>query len=289
MTKPTKASPEQQFGLSKVAPGIWFVQGDEANRPADSTDPTLIFLFGWMDAKLAHISKYSVAYRAIYPYAHQIVVASTYEVFILPKFVLRRRLQPILPLLTSLGVIGPSTRPHRILTQALSNGGSSQLNYLSQILPKSTPNVVTSAVVLDSTPGGDDWGSATYVFNMTIPNIFLRYPFYVFLVAIQVISFLLGRTTWKIHGPVRNAILKPDWLPWMSWKTTPFLYVYSKADRSVPYRHVQKHTEVAEGKGQDITRLVFDTSGHVEHMRHNPDAYWNAVRELWSKAVAGSK
>jgi hypothetical protein len=31
-TKPTDI-------LKKVSPGIWFVQGDEQNRPKDSTDP----------------------------------------------------------------------------------------------------------------------------------------------------------------------------------------------------------------------------------------------------------
>ncbi|KAG8791026.1 hypothetical protein FRC17_008819 [Serendipita sp. 399] len=89
MTKPTKGStPEQQSGLSTIAPGVYFVQGDEANRPADSTDPTLILLFGWMDAKLAHLIKYSVAYRAIYPYASQIVVMSKADIFLVPKIVL---------------------------------------------------------------------------------------------------------------------------------------------------------------------------------------------------------
>jgi hypothetical protein len=58
-------SPDQ-YGLSRVAPGIWFVQGDAGKRPANNTDPTcvlhrynsvlvltlisyfsLIFLFGW--------------------------------------------------------------------------------------------------------------------------------------------------------------------------------------------------------------------------------------------------
>ncbi|CAG7849780.1 SubName: Full=Uncharacterized protein {ECO:0000313/EMBL:CCA74862.1} [Serendipita indica DSM 11827] len=284
MSASKELSPAEKYGLQKIAPGIWFVQGNESARPVDSTDPSLILIFGWMDGKLAHVAKFSAGYRVMFPYSNQIVVQSRADLFILPKFVLRNRLRPILPLLRNLGVVGSAPTKHRILVHALSNGGACQLNYLSQILKKEATNVITSAMVLDSTPGGDDIRSAIYVFNHTIANPILRWVFLFAIGIVQAVAVLLRLVPVRMHDIIRKAICSPNWLPWTN-KTTPFLYVYSKTDRSVPYKQVQAHTEKAETMGQDVTRLVFDDSPHVAHMRSDPERYWTAVQALWNKAL----
>jgi hypothetical protein len=112
----------------------------------------------------------------------------------------------------------------------------------------------------------------------------IRYLVLSILVGIQVLTFLLGRIPWHMHDILRKAVRQSQWLPWTG-KQTPFLYIYSKADKSVPYRHIQPHTEVAESEGQDVTRLVFDSSEHVAHMRSDPERYWGGVKACWSKAV----
>lgn len=265
------------------------MKGDTDKRPADNKDPTVILLFGWMDAKIAHLAKFSAGYKIIFPYSSQIVVASKAEVFLLPKSVLRSRLQPVVDLCTNLGAMNTSSTLPRILTHTLSNGGSTQLNYLSQIWPQ--PQVgskpIPSAVILDSNPGGDDIASALHVFSTTIPNPFLRYPFFAFLLVVHVANFLLGLIPWNMHDVLRKAVSSPQWLPW-SGKHTPFLYIYSRADKSVPYRHIQAVTETAESKGQDVTRVIFESSGHVSHMRSDPDRYWGAVRAVWAKALSNA-
>ena len=276
-----------------------------------------------MDAKTAHLAKFSAGYRKLYPYTNQLVVGSKADIFILPKFLLvrisslhvdgslnyllqKQRLKPAVILLKSLGVVGSPSTPHRILSHALSNGicsfrsscvrsdasligGLCQLNLLSQLLPPASKAIgqgyLSSAVVLDSTPGGDDLASAIYVFKTTIRNPLLRCPILVTVIFIQFLSFLLGRVPWHLHDIIRKAVCNPKWLPWIGPKT-PFLYIYLKADKSVPYRHIQAHTEMAESKGQDVTRLVFDTSPHVEHMRIDPERYWKAIAALWTKAIS---
>jgi Eukaryotic protein of unknown function (DUF829) len=161
------------------------------------------------------------------------------------------------------------------------------LNYLSQMLPKHQDDAkhIPCLVVLDSTPGGDDITSALHVFSTTIPNPVIRYFFFSILFGVHIITFLLGRIPWNMHDILRKAVRRPQWLPWTG-NQTPFLYIYSKGDKSVPYRHIQSHTEVAESEGQDVTRLVFDSSEHVAHMRSDPSRYWAAVKASWSKTVS---
>jgi len=160
------------------------------------------------------------------------------------------------------------------------------LNYLAQILPKPhDAKPIPSMMILDSTPGGDDLASAFHVFSTTIPNPIIRYSFFLVLFSVHIATFLLGRVPWNVHDILRKAARQTQWLPWTG-KQTPYLYVYSKADKSVPYRHVQAHTEAAERAGQDVTRLVFDSSGHVAHMKSDPDRYWGAIQAVWAKALS---
>lgn len=118
-----------------------------------------------------------------------------------------------------------------------------------------------------------------------MPNPLLLYPFVAVLSLVHLVTFLLGRVPWHAHDIVRKVASNPQWLPW-SGKQTPFLYIYSKADKSVPHRHIQAHTEVAERNGQDVTRLVYESSGHVSHMRTDPERYWGSIRDIWTKAVS---
>lgn len=291
--------------LKKVSPGIWFVQGDEQNRPKDSTDPHVILLFGWMEAKPAHLAKFSAAYKLMFPYTNQIVVGADADVFVLPNFILRNRLRPVVELLRSLDMLKPtpSVPPKRVLIHTLSNGGICQLITLSQILPRSafpspnSPSPFSTAFIIDSAPGGDDFGSVTYVFKQSFPNPFIRYPFFVVLFLVHLIGVLFRRVTFHYHETTRRTVLQDGWLPWVYTKRassnnkqeTPFLYIYSKTDRAVPYPHVHAHTQSVEAQGRDITREVFETSAHVGHMRSDPERYWNAVRKHWQKAVDRSR
>lgn len=90
-----------------------------------------------VDAKLAHVTKFSAAYLGIYPYSSQVLIESTSFIYVLPNFILvrrlsrfqprtqplqRRRLQAASNLLHSLGVTSNPPASHRVLTHVLSNG-----------------------------------------------------------------------------------------------------------------------------------------------------------------------
>jgi hypothetical protein len=218
----------------------------------------------------------------------------------------------------------PSVPPKRVLIHSLSNGtftssfinstyqkhrtnhivgGVCQLITLSQILPRSafpsptSPPPFSTAVIIDSSPGGDDFASVNYVFAQSFPNPFLRYPFMAVLILVHIIGVLFRRVSFNYHDTTKRALLQDGWLPWVRTQRsssstssnknqqTPFLYIYSKADRAVPYAHIHAHTQKAEAQGRDITREIYETSTHVNHMRSDPERYWNSVRKHWQKAV----
>jgi len=76
-------------------------------------------------------------------------------------------------------------------------------------------------------------------------------------------------------------------------------YIYSKQDAMIDWRHVEKHAADAATGGDNNSnnkksdgssrvkipcRLeMFHGSGHVAHMRHDPERYWRVVTETWEQ------
>ncbi len=141
-------------------------------------------------------------------------------------------------------------------------------------------------MVIDSAPGGDDIQSALTAFQAMIPSPFLRYPTIAAVFSMYTLTALLGITPWSIFEPIRQGILNPKWLPWINSpsgqvQATPWLFVYSKNDRTVPFKDTHKLTQVAESHDMDIRRDIYEDSHHVGHMRADPSRYWAAVKALW--------
>lgn len=152
-----------------------------------------------------------------------------------------------------------------------------------------TSPLTKSAMVIDSAPGGDELKYAFRAFQTMIPSPFLRYPTLAALFSFHTASCLVGRATWLVFEPIRQGILNPMWLPWVtppstSTPPTPWLFIYSKLDQTVPFDATHKLTEVAEARGMDIRREIYEESQHVAHMRADPIRYWTAVKALWEDA-----
>lgn len=204
--------------------------------------------------------------------------------------------------LRSLGVVGETTKPHRVLTQTMSNGilvssssttfayssvgGTSQLRLLCELLAQEKgAHKCPSALVVDSAPGGDNVESGLHVFKGLFSPPFHYVAFFT-IIAVHNIWWALGQTEWMVFDSVRQTLLGTR-LPWAisDVKSTPQLYIYSKADIAVPFNEIQSHTEVAESKGIPVTRQIYETSGHVSHMRQDPDRYWSSIRSHWEKVI----
>jgi len=144
-----------------------------------------------------------------------------------------------------------------------------------------------SALIVDSAPGGEGLRNAIRVFAQFFPSILIRIP----LTAIIVVLYAFRAIRTKIFGMtplftrLMNALAAPSILPWFD-KSTPRLYVYSRADEMVPFDEVKLHVARVREVGLNVKEEVFEDSPHVAHARTEPVRYWNAVQEAWASAVA---
>ncbi|KAI1321691.1 hypothetical protein F5Y16DRAFT_388546 [Xylariaceae sp. FL0255] len=57
--------------------------------------------------------------------------------------------------------------------------------------------------------------------------------------------------------------------------------LYGPDDKLCPADSVERHAATAVMNGFDVKLISFERSGHVAHMRSEPDLYWKSVRETW--------
>ena len=67
-------------------------------------------------------------------------------------------------------------------------------------------------------------------------------------------------------------------------------YVYSKGDRLVGWRDVERHVAEARGRGCWVVKEEFgEGSGHVVHAREDPVRYWAFVMKVWEGSREGKE
>jgi hypothetical protein len=172
-------------------------------------------------------------------------------------------------------------------------GGAFQLTTLSKLLSRrksvSWPRF-TTAIILDSSPGGAQFSLAIRAFTSHIRNPISRAAFIVFIVVMflydRFINWLLRTRTWLAE--LKVTLLDPCFLPWVD-AATPRLYVFSKTDALVPSKQVQQHANEAAARGLNVRTEIFEESPHVAHARTDPAKYWPAVTELWKTATSANR
>ncbi|KAJ3497754.1 hypothetical protein NLJ89_g10303 [Agrocybe chaxingu] len=242
--------------------------------------PGLIILFTWMDAKLIHIQKYVDTFHELFPSSTIVAVTQA----------------ALAPLMTILHREKENGRlENGILVHTMSNGGSFQLVVFQKMLMKSALGAAfepPTALCLDSAPGEDALDIALRANSPQNP--LLR------VIATPVILFLYGVHRcffqWLVGKPpmvaeMRAKFLSPAVLPGLSsdthgkTKATPRLYVYSETDEVMQPEGIRKHADQAIAAGFDVRVERYEISPHVAHARTDPERYWNAVRQLWLRAL----
>jgi hypothetical protein len=71
--------------------------------------------------------------------------------------------------------------------------------------------------------------------------------------------------------------------------TAPRCYLYSCNDTLIAWQDVHEHAEDSAQTGVPVTEVLFKDSGHVGHMRQEPNRYWSAVMATWDSASASSE
>ncbi|KAJ6596048.1 hypothetical protein B0H10DRAFT_2197237 [Mycena sp. CBHHK59/15] len=254
------------------------------------TGPTVVLMCGWMSAKLPHLHKYTAVYRELYPHVTIVLVRSHISAWYIPYQARQARLQPVSEALKALGCLDGAQKP-RILTHTFSNGGSLQLVALASLLSQTrvTPRI-HGALIVDSSPGGDTLEKLQLATTSPIKNFFLKLLANGLIRVMYCIMWTVGHIIRRAN-PIRTmtaALSSPRVLPWLD-ERSPRLYIYSKADKMVPWTDVEAHVDDAAHKGVNARKLHFDDSPHVAHARAHPEEYWAAVKKVWADACLASE
>lgn len=259
-----------------------------------SNDPDLILLCSWMDASWKHIMKYIHAYRALYP-SSPILLARTFssDFFLVSESALQRKLKPAVEIICAQLQSGRNYQSNRtFLAHALSNGGSGHLTCLARQYHEDTGHPLpVNAMILDSTPTGAHFQSLVASLSLTLPSAFLiRLPAKAVIMVLVFIFYVLP--TWmgkgnmaarvcddlnSLEGGGKSQGRTKEWLRKEAIRT----YIYSDTDEICRAENIMPHARVAANQGMRVREEAWVGSGHVAHMKTDPDRYWKVVAGTW--------
>ncbi|KAF7302709.1 hypothetical protein HMN09_00905800 [Mycena chlorophos] len=260
---------------------------------ANATDPTLILVCGWMSAYPVHLQKYCSMYAQMYPGATIVLVPSHLSIFWTPYTALRARYAQLIDVLEAHGYREGNAK---ILTHIFSNGGAFHLVALNRVLqlaqstPKKSIPRSPSLLVIDSAPAAERFSRIHGAITAPIRNPLTRLAVSAFVSSVFALIWVQKHVlhTPSIVDKMMSAVRAVRALPWMDAKT-PRLYIYSKADKVMPYTEIDAHALRTERDGIDVRSVCFEGSDHVSHARMYPQEYWTAIRGLWKEVSEGKQ
>ncbi|KAI0456034.1 hypothetical protein F5B21DRAFT_169361 [Xylaria acuta] len=278
--------------MTKLSPHVFAYEPSETRASsATASDPKLIVLAAWMDARDVHAAKYITHYQSMYPNAAILLVKFIMKEAMLAPVAIGA-VQPAVWYLRSLVNAGDlSATPDRpeILAHVFSNGGATSMQNLyvsyNRLFGQPFPLHCT---VFDSCPGLHAFSTSYNALIAGFPRGLLRFIFAPFIV-------LMITASWIWHIPFgfvagedflsKNArVLNDRDLVKQSNRT----YIYGKADTMVDWHHIEKHAKKAVSKGFEVRKEAFENSPHVAHMRMDSERYWRIVKETWNKTIAAT-
>ncbi|KAI1435576.1 hypothetical protein GGR50DRAFT_308352 [Xylaria sp. CBS 124048] len=277
--------------MTKLSPYVFTYEPSET-RPAPTveiSDPKLIILAAWMDAKDAHIAKYIAHYQSIYPDA----------IILLIKFVLvEAMLAPVASSavqhavwyfhsLIRADILSANPERPEVLAHIFSNGGTTSMRnvYVAYKRLFGRPFPLHSAI-FDSCPGHHGFSNSYNAIMAGFPPGILHVLIAPFIMLMIFVSWLWHTLFSFIAGEdflTKNARIINDR---RQVRQTNRTYIYSKADNMVGWRDIEQHAKSAVSKGFDVRQEMFENSPHVFHMRTDSKRYWLIVQETWKKAVS---
>ncbi|KAK8087843.1 hypothetical protein PG997_002804 [Apiospora hydei] len=309
-TNTTNSSPFP--GFTKISDQIYIHHSDRNDNTAakggdDESSPDIIIIYGWGDGRPRNVSKYIEGYRALFPRATIIaVLATTFKAAYQP---LHERTEGIMPVIDAAFSDKDQTqqkKPPRVLLHAMSNAGGINLaSTLNAHLARYGTPLPHRVMVLDSVPGGvvfhqqvGRWSRAMAIgmsrsLPRWVPQAMLQAVFYVFLWVHKLWEFILRRHhagAWSREAVNRHEMVPVPALAAKDSKVVDEyhgprrLYLYSKEDDIIGWEDIEEHVEHASKLGYHADTKLFEGSGHVDHMRHHPQKYWESIARTWRKA-----
>lgn len=174
-----------------------------------------------------------------------------------------------------------------IFFHVFSNGGFMLYRYIVELL-HSHPQFSTLCVVgtvVDSAPGSQNVIGALRALKTTLGpkvNVLLQYLLLaVFAVAVVLLRVVLYPVTKYLHKNHYDAMMEHP-APW------PQMYLYSRSDRVIRYRDVEKMANVLREKGLTVESFDFITPAHVSLYRDCPEDYSSRCRTFLTGCMTAS-
>jgi hypothetical protein len=274
-------------GFECIAPTIWDRIPSTPSTPTeDISAPSLILLMTWTGAHGRHISKYTSEYSTMFPSSHIMVITTSSADFIFRNSKRKQhRLQPAVKYISNLQHI-PCRNNGGILMHVFSEGGSNKACELATAYQRSTgTRLPLSALYLDSTPGHPRYLRLCSALAKSFP------PIPVLKQLATVIATIVLGFIWILYhvfvgysnNPVsksRRQLLDPTLFD----LKTPRCYLYSKKDALIAWQDVYEHAGESMEHSGAVTEIIFESSGHVDHARREPNRYWDAVTTVWRQS-----
>lgn len=258
-------------------------------------DPTLIVVFGWLEAPEKRLLKYCADYRNLYPSSPILLLRSTTQSLFFGK---ASALEPARDfILSALGSTTTDLENADVLLHAFSSGGCMELIKLNSLFLANRSDPSPSSIIegvsrgvpgrlllLDSCPGGADLRKNIKAFTGQIRVTWIRWGAKG-LVGAAIGSWILqNKLAGKAH-PLRmmaNSLVED--LP----TTTPRLYLYSTGDLVHPPAGVEDHIKQSLDAGLQVAVERWENTAHVGHAKEGGGVrYWTAINKMWEKARVG--
>lgn len=245
----------------------------------DNDTPDLIVLCTWMGAAQTYIAKYASTYTHQFPSASQLIISSSLADMTWRNHTSQRnRIDP------AVNVLSPMLEKNldaRILLHVFSDGGANSACQLAhQLRVRGKSPFPAAAIILDSTPGRGTYRTCRDAIVNSIPSSVLARSIGIPLTHIYLISVWIIQTILRVENVRERRRLDLNEAELFS-PQAPRLYIYSKADKIIPWTGVEDHTDAARKAGLRVEQLRFEETPHVGHIRQHASTYWEAVKMLW--------
>ncbi|CAE6490704.1 unnamed protein product [Rhizoctonia solani] len=259
--------------------------------------PPVILIFGWMDAQLPHLYKYTEQYNKIYPGATQILVRTHQNYFWKSNAANRASVFPVIKLLRDAG-INEHTAAEKsgLLVHTFSNGGALAQTSLACAIAESLPSNATvpaipaQAYIYDSLPGILNLRVTAIAFTAPIRAPALRSLAKLVVGAIYILGSAWRNTIGVVLGQKEDTFTRLHRQlnePTLLSQRVPRTYIYSDIDELIPSESVEEHAKkaralIGEDAGPELVKLVkLEGSSHVAHARKDGKKYWGEVVRTW--------
>lgn len=260
-----------------------------ANTDSPTKEPDLLIVCSWMGASSRNVRKYLSTYQTLFPTTPILLLKQDGgDFFWRSKSTLAENLRSAVLVIKEMLESKETDNP-KILLHIFSNGGAfSAINLTTSCHASLGAHLPISALILDSTPSLPNARRAHEAISESLPKsgplrLLGQTALWAYIGAGMAVDKVFGienLTLWlrRMLNDPQGAFMQGD---------LKRVYIYSQADKLVPWMDVEAHAKDAEALiGPARVQLEdFVTSRHVGHILVDAPRYWNIVVDFWKEAM----